>query len=174
MGAHDICLMVPSPAALQKLINICYCFSVQNNLLTLLCHFVWCVNLDCINYCFLRFIWTLRCLIILIYSIKYLGFTFSSDKKDDNDMLRQMRILYTKSNRLFRLFHCCLTDVKLPLVCGYYACYYLSFYGLIIRSLLTVKLELLLTMSIVAHYNYLQGVVPALCMQLITLIVLKF
>ena len=31
-------------------------------------------------------------------SIKYLGFTFSSDKKDDNDMLRQMIILYTKSN----------------------------------------------------------------------------
>ena len=27
-------------------------------------------------------------------SIKYLGFTFSSDKKDDNDMLRQMRIIY--------------------------------------------------------------------------------
>ena len=26
-------------------------------------------------------------------SIKYLGFTFSSDKKGDNDMLRQMRIL---------------------------------------------------------------------------------
>ena len=31
-------------------------------------------------------------------SITYLDFTFSSDKKVDNDMLRQMRILYTKSN----------------------------------------------------------------------------
>ena len=29
---------------------------------------------------------------------KYLGFTFSSD---DNDMLRQLRILYTKSNRIY-------------------------------------------------------------------------
>ena len=108
-------------------------------------------------------------------SIKYLDFTYSSDKKDD-DMLRQMRIPYTKSNRLLRLFHCCSTDVKPALVGGYYACYYLSFYGLIIRSLLTVKLELLSTMSIVAHYNYPQGVVRALhiCMQLITLIVLKF
>ena len=32
MYADDICLMAPSPAALQKLINICYDFSLQNNL----------------------------------------------------------------------------------------------------------------------------------------------
>ena len=46
-------------------------------------------------------------------SIKYLGFTFSSDKKDDNNMLRQMKVFYTKANRLLRLFHCCSTDVNL-------------------------------------------------------------
>ena len=32
MYADDICLMVPSPAALQELNNICYDFSVQNDL----------------------------------------------------------------------------------------------------------------------------------------------
>ena len=32
MYADDIYLMAPSPAALQKLINICYDFSLQNNL----------------------------------------------------------------------------------------------------------------------------------------------
>ena len=60
-------------------------------------------------------------------SIKYLGFTFSSDKKDDNDMLRQMRILYNKSNRLLRLFHCCSTDVKLTLFRSYCTCFYCPF-----------------------------------------------
>ena len=30
--ADDICLMAPSPAALQELINICYDFSVENDL----------------------------------------------------------------------------------------------------------------------------------------------
>ena len=30
-------------------------------------------------------------------SIKYLGFTFSSHKKDDNDMLRQMRVFLHQS-----------------------------------------------------------------------------
>ena len=47
-------------------------------------------------------------------STKYLGFTFSSDKKDGNyDMLRQLRILYTKSNRILRLFNCCSIDAEL-------------------------------------------------------------
>ena len=46
-------------------------------------------------------------------NIKYLGFTFSSDQKDDNDILRQLRMLYTKSNRLLRLFHHCCVDIKL-------------------------------------------------------------
>ena len=60
-------------------------------------------------------------------SNKYLCFTFSSDKKDDNDMLRQMRILYTKSNRLLRLFHCCSTDIKLNLFRSYCTCFYCPF-----------------------------------------------
>ena len=57
-------------------------------------------------------------------STKYLGFTFSSDKKDDNDMLKQLRILYTKSNRILRLFNCCSIDVKLVLFRSYCACFY--------------------------------------------------
>ena len=32
--------------------------------------------------------------------IKYLGFTFSSDQKDDKDLLRQLRLLYTKLNKI--------------------------------------------------------------------------
>ena len=84
-------------------------------------------------------------------SIKYLGFTLSAEKKDDNDMLRQMRVLYTKSNRLFRLFHCCLTDDKVAPFRSYCACFYCPFYGLIMRSQLIASLELLLTMSMVAY-----------------------
>ena len=59
-------------------------------------------------------------------STKYLGFTFSSDKKDDNDMLRQLRILYTKFNRILLvwLFNCCPIDVELALFRSYCACFY--------------------------------------------------
>ena len=48
-------------------------------------------------------------------NVKYLGFTFSSDQKDDNDIFRQFRMLYTKFNRLLGLFHHCSVDVKLAL-----------------------------------------------------------
>ena len=51
--------------------------------------------------------------------MKYLGFTFSSDQKDDKDLLRQLRLLYTKSNRLLRLFYHCSTDVKIALFLSY-------------------------------------------------------
>ena len=112
--------MALSSAALHKLINTCYDFSVQNNLLILPSYFVWfkprLYKLSCPTF----YMSTER----LDYtdSIKYLGFTFSTDKKDDNDMLRHMRILYTKSNRLLRLFPCCSTDIKLALFCSYCAC----------------------------------------------------
>ena len=63
MYTDDICLMAQSPAVLQKLINICYDFSIPNNKpsswmtdLTLPSHFAWCLNLDCIVYYVLHFI----------------------------------------------------------------------------------------------------------------------
>ena len=35
---------------------------------------------------------------------KYVGFTFSIDQKDDKDMIHLLINIYTKSNRLLRLF----------------------------------------------------------------------
>ena len=37
--------------------------------------------------------------------LKYLEFSFTSSHKDDSVMLRQMIMLYARSNRLVRLFH---------------------------------------------------------------------
>ena len=61
--------------------------------------------------------------------IKYLRFTFSSDQKDDTDLdlLRQLRLLYTKSNRLLRLFYHCSTDMKIALFRSYCTCFYCPF-----------------------------------------------
>ena len=59
--------------------------------------------------------------------IKYLGFMFSSDQKDEKDLLRQLRMLYTKSNRLLRLFYHCSTDVKIALFCSHCTCFYYPF-----------------------------------------------
>ena len=59
--------------------------------------------------------------------IKYLGSIFSSDQKNDKDFVRQLRILYSKSNRLLRLFHHSSTDVKLALFRSYSTCFYCPF-----------------------------------------------
>ena len=66
----------------------------------------------------------------LVYfdSIKYLGFTFSRNHNDDDDMLRQMRTLYARSNRKLRIFHNCSTNVLIELwrnFCGLFYCSYL-------------------------------------------------
>ena len=50
---------------------------------------------------------------------KYLGFMFNSNGQDDEDMLRQMRNLYIRSNNLLRTFNYCSTDVKLELFKSY-------------------------------------------------------
>ena len=60
MYADDICLMAPSPAALQELIDICYDFSVQNDLSKLILpnRIVWYLNLNRISCHVPDYIWT--------------------------------------------------------------------------------------------------------------------
>ena len=55
---------------------------------------------------------------------KYLGFVFSEYKKDDAGMLRQLRSLYAKANKITRMFHYCTVDVKLLLIKSYCTSFY--------------------------------------------------
>ena len=48
-------------------------------------------------------------------SIKYLGFTFTSNNCDDADILKQMRMLYCRPNCLIRVFNKCSKPVLLEL-----------------------------------------------------------
>ena len=54
-----------------------------------------------------------------VYDAKYLGFMFCENKKDDYDMLGQLRTLYAKSNNIIRPFSHCTIDVKLLLIKSY-------------------------------------------------------
>ena len=56
---------------------------------------------------------------------KYLGFMFNSNGQDDEDMLRQMRNLYIRSNKLLRTFHYCSSELELFKSCYtlFYCCY---------------------------------------------------
>ena len=58
---------------------------------------------------------------------KYLGFTFCSLNKDDKDILRQMRSVYARSNRILRMFSHCSIDVKIVLFNSYCTPLYCSY-----------------------------------------------
>ena len=96
MYADDICLMAPSAVALQKLINICHDFSIKNNLS---------FN-STMSFCmvFKPRLYNLLCPTFYMstemfdYTDSIKDFTFSSDMKDDKDVLPQMRDFYTKAN----------------------------------------------------------------------------
>ena len=88
MYADDICLMAPSPAALLKLINICYDYSMQNNLSFNFSKSFCMVFKPRLYKLSSPSLYMSTEKLEYTNSTKYLGFTFSSDK-DDNDMLRQ-------------------------------------------------------------------------------------
>ena len=54
----------------------------------------------------------------------YLGFTFTSNNCDDEDILKQMRMLYCRSNRIVRLFSKCSRLVLLELCRSFYTVFY--------------------------------------------------
>ena len=63
-------------------------------------------------------------------SVKYFGFMFTHDSKDDADMQRQVRTFYARSNTILRQFAKRAESVKLVLVlfssfCSCYYCPYL-------------------------------------------------
>ena len=127
MYADDICLMAPSAIGLQKMLDVCFDFSLRNDIMFNPVKSV-CVTFKQKNS-------KLSCPSVRLDSntleyisqTKYLGFMFNTNAQDDEDMLRRMRTLYIRSNKLLRTFHYCSTDVKLELFKSYctsfYCCY---------------------------------------------------
>ena len=62
-----------------------------------------------------------------VNTVKYLGFVFCENKNDDEDMLKQMRSLYAKSNKVIRMFNHCTVDVKLLLIKSYCTSFYCGY-----------------------------------------------
>ena len=95
--ADDICIMSACPAGLQKLIDICYNYSVQNSLTFNPTKSV-CVVFKLKLYCPPMVLNAVP--LPYVDSVKYLGFMFTPDSKDDVDLQRQLRIFYTRSNTI--------------------------------------------------------------------------
>ena len=126
--ADDLCLMAPCAIALQELINMCFKYSIEIDL-----------NFNALkSYCvvFLPQLYKLALPVLYINSmpisytdsIKYLGYIFSNNNNDDAEMLRQMRLLYCRSNRLVRLFSKCSKTVLIELCRSFCTTFYCPYF----------------------------------------------
>ena len=85
-------------------------------------------------------------------SIKYLGYIFTSDNSDDAEMLRQMRLLYCRSNRLIRMFHKCSQNVLIELCRSFCTTFYCPYFWTQHKQLLFLSFELHTIMCIVKYF----------------------
>ena len=127
MYADDICILAPTAIAMQQLLDICNDYGVANDItfnpLTSVClvfrpakYKLFCPRVH-IGSAQLEY----------VYDAKYLGFMFCENKKDDCDMLRQLRTIYAKSNKIIRTFSHCTIDVKLLLIKSYCTSFYCGY-----------------------------------------------
>ena len=129
MYADDICLRAPSAIALQKMLKLCYEFSQSNDIIFNLITF----KSQCMVFKPNRF--NLYCPVVYlngniidkVWKTKYFGCMFTNEKQDDVEMLRQLRLLYMRSNKIIRMFYFCTIDVKLDyfwsFCTSFYCCY---------------------------------------------------
>ena len=102
------------------------------------------------------------------------GFTFTSNNCDDEDILKQMRMLYCRSNRIVRLFNKCSKLVLLELCrsfCTVFHCPYI--WTKFIRKLPFQRYELHITSSIGRSWVCLNDLRLLLCLSLTTFLILK-
>ena len=98
------------------------------------------------------------------YSIKYLGYIFTSDNSDDAEMLRQMRLLYCRSNRLLRMFNKCSQDVLIELCRSFVLHFIVLIFGINTKKLHFLSFELHTIMCIVKYLVSSDDAVPAKCL----------
>ena len=98
---------------------------------------------------------------------------FNSNGKDDEYMMRQMRDLYIRSNKLLCTFHYCSSDVKLELFKSYctsfFCCYLWTAYK---KNQHSTGYVLLLTTHTVVFSVSHGDAAPVQCMLTLTLLTL--
>ena len=119
MYADDIFLLTPTAIAMQQLLDICDDYGVANDITF--------NSLKSVCLVFRPAKYKLFCPHVhignaqpeFVYAAKYLGFMICENKNNYCDMLRQLRTLYVKSNKIIRTFSHCTIDVKLLLIRSY-------------------------------------------------------
>ena len=119
MYADYICLMAPTGTAMQNLIDGYHNYGAANDMIFNHLKSVCIVYKPKYYKLFCPSVNIASELLRFVNENKYLGFTFCILNKDDKDILRQMRSVYARSNRILRMFSHCSIDVKIVLFNSY-------------------------------------------------------
>ena len=125
--ADDSVLCAPSPSALQKLINICESFAQENGILyNIKKTKVMCFKPKCWKKIYIPSFTLCDNILSVVSNEKYLGVILSDELKDDKDLMRQLRCIYSYGNMLVKKFKKCSDNIKTHIFRTYcsnfYAC----------------------------------------------------
>lgn len=125
--ADDSVLIAPSPAALQKLIDICVSHAVENDItynngktecMCILPKALKDLRVPNVKLKDSNLKW--------VETKKYLGVLFTSDTKDNKDVQREVCNIYRRGNIMVRKFRNCNVNIKLDLFRSYCSQFYCS------------------------------------------------
>ena len=102
--ADDICLLASTASAMSSLLDVCYTYGIDNDILFNPIKYVCTVFKPKPYKLYLSTVFIGQDELKYISESKYLGFSFSDSKFDNCDLLCQMKSRYAKSNRLIRTF----------------------------------------------------------------------
>ena len=120
MYADDLVIFSPYSAGMQRLLQICSDYGVNNDIKfnPIKSNMMIIRSRDNRDLNFPEFRLSGEILQVC-RETKYLGHYFTDDLKDDKDIARQRRKLYGQGNMLMRKFHMCTPDVKVSLFRAY-------------------------------------------------------
>ena len=98
--ADDICLFVPTVSVMQTLLDVCYEYGTDNDILFNPIKPVCTILKPKVYIIYLSEVFIGSDALKSMKESKYLVYTFRVSKSDDCDVLRQMRLLYAKSNKV--------------------------------------------------------------------------
>ena len=94
MYADDICLLAPSASAMQSLLDVCYDYGSDDDILFNPIKSVCTIFKPKAYKLYLPSVFIGSDALKCAAESKYLGFSFCDSKQDNNDIQRQMRTLY--------------------------------------------------------------------------------
>ena len=108
----------------------------------------------------------MKTLSVMLKKTKYLGYMFTNDKQDDVKMLRQLRLLYMRSNKILRMFYFCTIDVKLELFRSFCTSFYCCYLWTEYKKSTSNRLRVAFNNAYRRILTYHGVIVPVECMQL--------